>query len=428
MYDALRDLLGSEDFSVVESFRIPGRPAQYASIPRFLLSSSVGRYLHRKFRPQASNESMLWTHQSRALDALGRGDDVVISTGTASGKSLIFQALAFHKALRNPASRLLVFYPLKALAADQLRSWRKMARSLERSEDIIGLIDGSVCVRDREDVLERSRIVIMTPDVCHAWLMSHLSSPTVRTFVRALSTLVMDEAHTLEGVFGSNFSFLIRRLIAARDQLLRDEREAADKLQIVAATATIANPGQHMKRLTGSDFIVVDHDDDMAPQHERFVVHLACPKGEELRVAKDLQTRVLTDGRKGGFITFLDSRKGVERLVVASHASGTATEFDELLADADVLPYRAGYDSQDRSKIEQRLQSGSLRGVVSTSALELGIDIPHLRVGFNIGVPGHPQGLPPTTRTSRSKRARGVCHNCPDGGVSPVRNDLSPVP
>ena len=260
-----------------------------------------------------------------------------------------------------------------------------MARSLKRPEDIIGLIDGSVPVRDREDVLQRSQIIIMTPDVCHAWLMSRLALPTVRDFVRALSTLVMDEAHTLEGVFGSNFSFLIRRLIAARSHLLRDEKKA-DEMQIVAATATIANPEKHMKRLTGSEFTVVDHDDDCAPQHERIVAHLACPMGEALQVAKVLHNRVLADGREGGFITFLDSRKGVEGLAVASQAE--ATEVDKLLVTADILPYRAGFDSEDRRKIERRLQSGSLRGVVSTSALELGINIRHLRVGFNIGVPG----------------------------------------
>ena len=282
-----------------------------------------------------------------------------------------------------------------------------MARALERPENIIGRVDGSVPVRDREDVLERSRIVIMTPDVCHAWLMSRLSLPTVRNFVRALSTLVMDEAHTLEGVFGSNFSFLIRRLIAARDHLLRDDKKS-EQLQIVAATATIENPSKHMKRLTGSAFLVVDHDEDGAPQHERIVAHLACPMGEEVRVVKVLHNRVLADGREGGFITFLDSRKGVEGLAVASQDT-EATGFDELLGDADVLPYRAGYDSQDRRKIERRLQSGSLRGVVSTSALELGINIPYLRVGFNIGVPG--------TRKAYRQRLGRVGRNGPGAFV-----------
>lgn len=411
MYDALRNLLKDDDFSIVESFEIQGQPARYSAIPQFLFdsqSSSVGLYLKRKFKHRVAGKAALWRHQVQALDALGRGDNVVISTGTASGKSLVFQSIAFHKVLLDPASRLIVFYPLKALAADQLKGWREMACSLGLNEDIIGRIDGSVQVKDRGNILENARIIVMTPDVCHAWLMSRLSLPVVRKFVRALSTLVMDEAHTLEGVFGSNFAFLIRRLIAARNHLLRDEAEASE-LQLVAATATIANPGEHMKRLTGSNFSVVGHEDDGAPQHERIVAHLACPTGEEIQVARDLHNRVLTEGREGGFITFLDSRKGVEGLALLSQDSETAELVEELFCYADVLPYRAGYDSEDRQKIEERLQSGSLRGVVSTSALELGIDIPHLRVGFNIGVPG--------TRKAYRQRLGRVGRNGPGAFV-----------
>ena len=411
MYDALRNLLKGDDFSIVESFEIQGQPARYSAIPQFLFdsqSSCVGLYLKQKFKHRVAGKAALWRHQVQALDALGRGDNVVISTGTASGKSLVFRSMAFHKVLLDPASRLLVFYPLKALAADQLKGWREMAHSLGLNEDIIGRIDGSVQVRDREDILENARIIVMTPDVCHAWLMSRLSLPVVRKFVRALSTLVMDEAHTLEGVFGSNFAFLIRRLIAARNHLLRDEAEASE-LQLVAATATIANPGEHMKSLTGLNFSVVGHEDDGAPQHERIVAHLACPTGEEVQVARDLHNRVLTEGREGGFITFLDSRKAVEGLALVSQDSKTAGLVEELLCYADVLPYRAGYDSEDRQKIEERLQSGSLRGVVSTSALELGIDIPHLRVGFNIGVPG--------TRKAYRQRLGRVGRNGPGAFV-----------
>ena len=387
MYDVLRNILKNDDFSVAESFEIPGQPARYAAIPQFLFDSRMGSHLDRRFRQQSTGKGALWAHQAQALEALGHGDNVVISTGTASGKSLVFQSLAFHKVLLDPNSRLLVFYPLKALAADQLRSWRETARSLKLGEDIVGRIDGSVPFKDREDILQSAGIIVMTPDVCHAWLMSRLSLPVVRDFVQALSTLVMDEAHTLEGVFGSNFAFLIRRLLTARNHLLRDKTKARE-LQLVAATATIANPGEHMKRLTGSDFSVICHEDDGAPQSERIVAHLACPEGEAVKVVKELHNRVLAEGRAGGFITFLDSRKGVEGLVMASQDKPRDVEFDELLGDADILPYRAGYDNEDRRRIEQRLQSGSLRGVVSTSALELGIDIPYLRVGFNIGVPG----------------------------------------
>lgn len=408
MYDALRNILKSDDFSVAESFEMPGQPAQYAAIPQFLFDSRIGSHLDRRFRQQPAGAGALWAHQAQALEALGRGDNVVISTGTASGKSLVFQSLAFHKVLLDSDSRLLVFYPLKALAADQLRGWREMAHSLALDENIIGRIDGSVPVKDREDILENARIIIMTPDVCHAWLMSRLSLSVVRDFVQSLSILVMDEAHTLEGVFGSNFAFLIRRLLAARNHLLRNQAEA-HKLQLVAATATIANPGEHMKRLTGVDFSIISHEDDGAPQSERMVAHLACPEGDAVKVVKELHYRVLAEGSEGGFITFLDSRKGVEGLVIASQDKPKNAEFDELIGDADVLPYRAGYDNEDRQRIEHKLQSGSLRGVVSTSALELGIDIPYLRVGFNVGVPG--------TRKAYRQRLGRVGRNGPGAFV-----------
>ena len=245
----------------------------------------------------------------------------------------------------------------------------------------IGRIDGSIPVHDRDSILQRARILIMTPDVCQAWLMARLSMPIVRKLVSAVSTLVLDEAHTLDGVFGSNFSFLVRRLIVARNHLLRHDSNVSP-LQFVAATATISNPGDHMERLTGRPFSVVDEPSNGAPLYTRLVAHVASSEGEEVHVARDLQRIVITAGQDGGFITFHDSRKGVEQLAIHSGAD----KKDEDNAPA-VLPYRAGYQAEDRQNIEARLKSGRLRGVISTSALELGIDLPHLRVGFNIGVP-----------------------------------------
>lgn len=386
MYHALRHLLEEDEFTVVERFDLPGRPSRHGNIPRFLFDSRLGLYLHRMAKEE-NWPGALWSHQAQALTALGSGENVVVSTGTASGKSLVFRTLAFHKCLLEPNSRILVFYPLKALAADQVRGWKEMADSLEFEPQNIGRIDGSVVdFSEREAILERAQVVVMTPDVCHAWLMSRLSRPVVKKFVRSLSTLIMDEAHTLEGVFGSNFAFLIRRLIAARNHLLLDD-ENASPLQLVAATATIKNPAKHLKQLTGSEFYVVDHTTDGAEQHERIVAHVECEEGEEFQVATALHEHVLRNGKTGGFITFLDSRKGVERLAMQSSNGHVTQELGDLLVSADVLPYRSGYDANDRTHIEQRLKAGTLRGVVSTSALELGIDISHLCVGFNIGVP-----------------------------------------
>ncbi len=386
MYNALKTFLQSDDLSVVEQFELPGKAAKYSQIPRFLFDSRIGIYLREQVET-IDGEKKLWAHQAEALKALGKVENVIISTGTASGKSLIFRALAFHKVMLEPQKRILVFYPLKALASDQVSDWQKMARSLKLDSSAVGRIDGSIPVREREEILKNSNIVVMTPDVCHAWLMSRLALSVVKEFVSSLSIIVMDEAHSLEGVFGSNFAFLIRRLICARNHFLSNDKNK-QQIQFVATSATIENPRDHMKKLTGLEFSVVDHNSDGAKRYDRIVAHIACPMHEEYKVAKLIQKHLLANGVEGGFITFIDSRKKVESLAIESNENlSLGKSDDELIEDADVLPYRAGYEESARKKIEKRLRNGNLRGIVSTSALELGIDIPHLQVGLNLGVP-----------------------------------------
>ena len=375
MYNEVKRILESSEFSVVEQFSIPGQNAKYERVPRFLYQSPVGPYLDDRF------PSGLWSHQSKALEELGSGNNVVTSTSTASGKSLVFRALAFHQVLTDPECRIIVFYPLRALIEDQLRGWREMAAGLGLDENIVGRIDGTVKPLElREQVLATARIVVMTPDVLQAWLMYRLTMPTVTSFVGNVSTLVMDEAHTLEGVFGSNFALLIRRLLAARLQIIGDRGDR--KVQMVAATATISSPEAHMNSLTGDEFVKVDHDADGAQYHERLVAHIAAPDGNELEVAQQLQERIITNGHKGEFITFVDSRKGVETLAMSTENILGGESQSQVVSS-----YRAGYTAEDRRKIETDLRAGRIKGVVSTSALELGIDFPNLAVGFNVGVP-----------------------------------------
>lgn len=329
MYNTLRDVIQTMD--VMEHFEIPGRQAKRVPVPEFLSNSPIGSHLSRQF---GGRENPLWSHQAQALEILAQGDNLVLSTGTASGKSLVFRCLAFHKALLDPDARVLVFYPLKALAEDQLYGWEEMAESIGFPKEKIGRIDGSVPVRDRGSILQDARIVIMTPDVCHAWLMGNLALPAVLEFVRSLSTLILDEAHTLEGVFGSNFAFLVRRLIAARNFLLSKEGQNTSPLQFVAATATIQNPKEHLKQLTGAEFAAITHEKDGAPQCERLVAHVACPEGEEYEAARSVQEILLRKGRDGSFITFVDSRKGVE--ILAKRAGGTKDKKDAL-SNAEVF-------------------------------------------------------------------------------------------
>ena len=375
MYHAALELLRTESFSVKETFELQGREPRYADIPEFLFSSPIGPHLK-----QAVKDG-LWAHQAQALDLLSDGKNVVVSTGTASGKSLIFQSIAMHKVLSDSSSRIIVFYPLKALIADQLRSWRRMAKSVGLGEDAIGQIDGDIKVSDRDHILQGARIVIMTPDVCQAWMMANVASPSVRNYLGSLSMVVLDEAHSLESVFGSNFAFLIRRLTVARNHI-HQGGENREPLQFLGATATISNPDKHLHRLTGADFSVVGHDDDGAPLYNRLVAHVVAPEGSEFAVTREIQTHLLTHGTEGNFITFVDSRKGVEQLVIDTRA-----EIESLTNDKSVTPYRAGFSAHERSSTENGLRNGTIKGVVSTSALELGIDIPHLAVGINVGIP-----------------------------------------
>jgi DEAD/DEAH box helicase domain-containing protein len=274
-----------------------------------------------------------------------------------------------------------VFYPLKALASDQYDEWRRWARDLLGTSDAVGRIDGSVRMNAREDILSSARIVLMTPDVCHAWLMSNLASPRIKDFVRQLSLVVLDEAHTLEGVFGSNFAYFMRRLNAARSVVWEAPDKSPD-VQFIATTATILDAPGHLADLTGARFVEIGPECDGSPQSVRKLMHVASPTGEELSIARQIQVDLLQSAKGGSFITFVDSRRGVELLAHATNASVRT-----LMPSNEVLPYRAGLAAEDRRQIENALRAGSLRGVISTSALELGIDLPQLEVGLNVGVP-----------------------------------------
>lgn len=371
------DILAEIDAPVIESFTLKAREARCSAIPEVLRGSRVGHELGTEFKEFGG----LWSHQAIALDHAGQGANTVLSTGTASGKSLVFRAATFHRLESEPDLRVLVFYPLKALAADQLLSWRHHAAALGNPDHLVGRIDGTIAMRERNGILDRARIVLMTPDVCHAWLMSSLAETPVRQFLANVDLVILDEAHTLEGVFGSNFAFLFRRLKLARD-LLRRTTSRRVPMQVIAATATIVEPASHLRSLTGLSFESVEADEDGSPQWKRHCVHASPPEGGEQQAIAHMHECLVSELASGSFITFVDSRKGVEALAVATHQ-----QLKNQQGLENVLPYRSGYEPEDRADIERRLKTGQLKGVITTSALELGIDIPHLVVGINQGVP-----------------------------------------
>lgn len=345
------------------AIRLPPRPERLLPVPQSILEGAAGRGLL-----QRRSDGQLWAHQVEALETVNMGAHTVVATSTASGKSLIFQAKTIDTIGRNPDTTAIVFNPLRALAEDQLGSWKEMAEDCGLDPDCIVKIDGSVPMGRREEMLDQASVAIVTPDICQAWLMRNSATRVVQEFVRNMRIVVIDEAHVYDSVFGSNAGYLFRRLLNLREEWA-DERDGP--CQIIAATATISNAAEHMRHLTGREFTEIGEDRNGAAMHEREMLHVD-GNGED-DVSEIIQ-RLVETRECPKFIAFIDSRQGVER--VARRVRG-----------GRVLAYRNGYEARDRREIETALREGNLNGVVSTSALELGINIPGLALGMNLKLP-----------------------------------------
>lgn len=369
LLNAFSLLHDEELYSVCDRVEIAARAERRRLVPHKFLEGRVGQWLCKDL----AQDSALWNHQSLALESIAQGRSVILATDTASGKSLVFHIAAFSQLTQDPDSRFLVFYPQIALANDQLVHWRSAAASAGFSAGIIGEIHGGISQTDRSTILREARVVLMTPDVCQAWFLRNVASQEVRDFLIRLASVFLDEAHIFEGVMGSNAALLTRRLAVARS-CARGGR-TVEPLRIVAASATIANPAAHMEALFGVEADVVDLTEDGSPSFSKTLLHVAAD--DERKLAHDL---LLDRSDTGTFIAFADSRQGVERIARDLEHDG-------------VQPYRSGYEDEDRRTIEEALRCGELRGVVSTSALELGINIPHFTFGINIGIPNSRKAL-----------------------------------
>lgn len=376
------DQLEAAGWNCVWEHTLPGREAEHFELGDLCLDGSTVDYL-----ASAAPEGV-YGHQREAIEATSAGDDVCVATDTASGKSLCFYASALELLAKEPTARILALYPLKALAREQQGKWTAALR--HAAGDVrVGRIDGSVRGKgERQAILDESNVVIMTPDVMHAWLLPRVGEAGVRRFLAATRLVVVDEVHAYTGVFGSNSAYLFRRLRHACALVGQDP-------SFLAASATVENPLDHMRDLVGKDFRIIGPEMDTSAQYPRRL-RLLEPVGEGDGLAAGAALlSAIGSNDDSRFLAFVDSRKQAEHVssIAARHdaaagddASASAEPVD-VLATNSVLPYRAGYEQADRLVIEQRLAEGSLDGVVSTTALELGIDIPGIDVGVLFGVP-----------------------------------------
>lgn len=432
---------------VIESFvASPARESLYADPPEWVLQSPAWEAAR-----SLTNDLRLYKHQAKALDMLGNGANLIVSTGTASGKSLIFQIPTIDLLARNLEATAIAIYPIRALSRDQMQEWRRMVAIAGLGDSAVGILDGSEPEttsqnRDalRRERLSNTRLCLMTPDIIQAWLLANAHSPDtssvpncplcgarmtergnrntadrfwgctqyrqagcrgtiniggptnhiVRQFIRNLEMVIIDEAHNYEAAFGTNMAYLMQRIIDLKRRLAGTD---AKPPRLIAASATIADPERHMERLTRQPFVAVTEDDNGAPKAELTMVHI--PVSTEDRydisvsnpetvehIAKSIK-RITQSNPELRFIAFSDSRQRVEAIAGLVESTDHVKELS-IIEDADlVMSYQADHSATAREMIEGRLQKSSIPGVISTSALEMGIDIADLSLGINIGKP-----------------------------------------
>jgi DEAD/DEAH box helicase domain-containing protein len=316
----------------------------------------------------------LYAHQMEGLEALRAGRHVMLSTGTASGKSLVYQIAAAEAALTTPKATAIFLFPTKALARDQLRSMRALKLPQVRA----AVYDGDTPQAERPLIRKNANLVLTNPDMLHLALLA--DHARWADFFLRLSLVVVDEAHVLRGVFGSHVAMVLRRLRRLVALHGGDPRWCL-------ASATVGNPGELAHRLTGLDVEVVSGD--AAPRGRKLFALWNPPiiddetgaRRSALAEASTVMTHLVDQGART--IGFTRSRRAAELL-----AEFTRRGVADAQARDRIRAYRAGYLAEDRRKIERELADGELVAVAATNALELGIDIGSLDAAVLTGYPG----------------------------------------
>ena len=356
------DLLEGEELAHLETE--PAREPRSAPLPDDF---------HPSLRDALPFDS-LYSHQAEAWAAAARGEHVIVTTGTASGKSLAFNLPVLDALAREPKLRALYLYPTKALAQDQARALGALRVKRVRA----AIYDGDTPGERRWQIRKWSNLVLTNPDMLHVGVLPH--HDRWGDVLANLRYVVVDEAHVYRGVFGSHVANVLRRL-------RRLARVYGAEPQFLLASATIANPGELAQSLLGVEATVVS--DDGAPRAERTVALWNPPLIDEelgqrasaLGEASRLMAALVSRGLRT--ICFAKSRRAAELV----HRF-TVERLDDPDLAARLAPYRAGYMPEQRRELERRLVEGELLGVSATNALELGIDIGLLDCAISVGFPG----------------------------------------
>ena len=364
-----RDNLFMEN--VVRWEELPAREARYGDYPAGL---------DERLRPVLRQRGVqqLYSHQAHSIAATMRGEDVVVVTPTASGKTMCYNLPVLDSILKNPDARALYLFPTKALSADQVSELYELIQAM--GVDIkTYTYDGDTPGAARRAVRQAGHIVVTNPDMLHSGILPH-HTKWVKLFEN-LRYIVIDEIHTYRGVFGSNLANVLRRLMRLCDFY-------GSHPQFILCSATIANPKELAETLTGRPVTLIN--DNGAPMGKRHFVFYNPPViNQQLGIRKGVipETRAIAEMLlKCGVqtITFARSRLTVE--VLTKYLKDVVR--DPLGNAGRVRGYRGGYLPTQRREIEKGLRAGQIDAVVSTNALELGIDIGALDACILCGYPG----------------------------------------
>ena len=358
---------------------VPARQARYSEWPGWVEPRLKQLLIDEGFASP-------YLHQALCAEHAWRGEDVVVATGTSSGKSLGYQLPVLTALAQDPTACAVYLTPTKALGSDQLQATLRMVQAAGLDGIHPAPYDGDTPAESRAGIREHTRYVFTNPDMLHASVLgSHARWARV---LRHLKYVVVDECHSYRGVFGANVALVLRRL-------LRIAAAYGASPTVIYASATAADPAGQPRRLSGREAVAVT--DDAAPAGERTIVlwepgFIDGAEGEggapvrypATAEAASVSAELLLQGART--LTFVRSRRAAETVAMRTQEHLSAAGRADVAER--VAPYRAGYLAEDRRELERRLDSGELLGVASTNALELGIDVGGLDAVVMAGFPG----------------------------------------
>ena len=322
----------------------------------------------------------LYTHQAEAVDKAQQGENVMVATSSTSGKTLCYNIPVLQAISTEQGSRALYLFPTKALAQDQLRSLQELVCPNLFPIEAFATFDGDTPQSERAEIRKKAGVILTNPDMLHIGILPNHQSWS--RLLRHLKYVVVDEAHTYRGVFGSHVAGVLRRLRRLCNLY-------GSNPQFICCSATIANPTEHAERLVGLPFKIVDHDG--SPYGGKDFVFWNPPiidKTKSVRRSANSEAANLFAelvSHRIRTLTFARTRRLTE--LIYAYSSRRLAEVSPALVK-QIKSYRAGYLPQERRQIEQEFFSGQLLGVVATTALELGIDIGDLEATVLTGYPG----------------------------------------